>query len=136
MRKLKCILPLLLLGVFSQAQEQHKIIYDLSNGDTAVHATVLRHFNGILKDAPNTHLEVVVHGKAVNMMVKNKAYFEAGMNELKKNPNVSFKVCGKALDRLNLDKNDLIGVAEVVPDAILEFSSKQKQGWTYIKAGN
>ena len=116
--------------------EQQKIVFDLNSADTATHSTVLRQFTNVLKAAPDTELELVCHGQAVNMFVKNKLYFEEKIKELKSKAKVSFKVCANSLRRYNIDKSLVSDLAEIVPVAMLELSSKQKQGWSYIKAGN
>lgn len=116
--------------------EQQKIVYDLNSNDTAVHSTVLRQFNNVLKAAPETELELVCHGQAIYMLVKDKLYFEEKIKELKAKGKVSFKVCANSLKRMNVDQSQVSNLAEIVPVAILELATKQKQGWSYIKAGN
>jgi len=123
------------IGVNAQSQK-HKIVFDLNDGDTATHSTVLRQFNNVLKAAPDAELELVCHGKAVNMFVKDKVFFEEKIKELKGKATVSFKVCANSLKRFNIDKSEVSDLAEIVPVAILELSTKQKEGWSYIKAGN
>jgi uncharacterized protein len=122
-------------SAFSQ-NKQHKIVFDLNSSDTAVQSSVLRQFNNVLKAAPNAQLEVVCHGPAVYMLVKTKVLLEDKMNELKGKGNVTFKVCANSMKRLNVDKSELISLAEIVPVAVLELSEKQMKGWSYIKAGN
>ncbi len=131
------VLIAMLVSISAIAQDtQPKIVYDLNSNDTAVHSMVLRQFNNVLKAAPNAQLEVVCHGQAVYMLVKSKVYFEDAMKDLKKSGNVSFKICANAMKRYNVDKSELISLAEIVPVAILELSGKQTEGWSYIKAGN
>jgi uncharacterized protein len=122
-------------SIFAQ-NRQYKIVYDLVSNDTADHSAVLRQFNNILRAAPDAQLEVVCHGQAVYMLVKNKVFFEEKMNELKTKGKVTFKVCANSMKRLNIDKTELISLAEIVPVAILELSGKQMEGWSYIKAGH
>jgi uncharacterized protein len=116
--------------------EQQKIVFDLNSADTAAHSTVLRQFTNVLKAAPDTELELVCHGQAVNMFVKNKLYLEEKIKELKSKAKVSYKVCANSLRRYDIDKSLVSDLAEIVPVAMLELASKQKQGWSYIKAGN
>lgn len=137
MRNLLLAFFLFFSAVVANAQnKQHKIVYDLSSSDTAEQSTVLRQFNNVLKAAPGTQLEVVCHGLAAYMLVKNKGYFEERMNEIKGKGKVTYKVCANSMKRLNIDKNDLMPIAEIVPVAILELSEKQMKGWSYIKAGH
>jgi uncharacterized protein len=137
MKQIVFLSALLILAVSISAQNrQYKIVYDLVSNDTADHSAVLRQFNNILKVAPDAQLEVVCHGPAIYMLVKNKVFFEEKMNELKTKGKVSFKVCANSMKRLNVDKTELITAAEIVPMAILELSEKQQEGWSYIKAGH
>lgn len=137
MKKIFFVITFLFSTITLIAQnKQHKIIYDLNSNDTAVHSAVLRQFNNILKAAPTTQIEVVCHGPAIYMLVKTKIFFEEKMNELKSKGNVIFKVCANSMKRLNVDKSELIELAEIVPVAILELSEKQMKGWSYIKAGH
>jgi intracellular sulfur oxidation DsrE/DsrF family protein len=55
------------------------------------------------------------------------------VEELSKNKNVSFKVCGLTLERYNVERSQLITGVEVVPDAIIEIVNRQNEGWGYIK---
>lgn len=136
MKKGLLILVSTMFVVIAVSAQQHKIVYDLASDDTAVHAVVLRQFNNVLKAAPDTELEVVCHGTAPYMLVSGKAFFENAMKELQLKGKVHFKVCANSLRRLGIDKSQLLTLAEIVPVAILELSDKQKQGWTYIKAGH
>ena len=132
---LSAVLLITTINVNAQT-DQHKIVFDLSSADTATHSTVLRQFTNVLKAAPDTELELVCHGQAVNMFVKDKLYLEEKIKELKSKAKVSFKVCANSLRRYNIDKSLVSDLAEIVPVAMLELASKQKQGWSYIKAGN
>ena len=135
MQKAILTIIVLIIATFANAQKQHKIVFDLSSGDTAIQSTVLRQLNNTLKAAPNTALEVVCHGQAINMLVKNKMFFEDRISELRSKGKVDFKVCANSMKRFNVDKSELNPIAEIVPVAILELSEKQMDGWSYIKAG-
>jgi intracellular sulfur oxidation DsrE/DsrF family protein len=137
MNKIFLAFIFLIAAVTVKAQsEQQKIVYDLNSNDTAVHSTVLRQFTNVLKAAPETELELVCHGQAIYMFLKDKLYFEEKIKELKANGKVSFKVCANSLKRYNIDQSLVSTLADIVPVAILELASKQKQDWSYIKAGN
>jgi len=116
--------------------EKHKIVFDLNSKDTSVHSTVLRQFTNILKAAPDAELELVCHGQAVFMFVSDKFYLEEKVKELKAIGNVSFKICANSMKRYNVDKSQINPLGDIVPIAMLEISSKEKEGWSYIKAGN
>ncbi|MGQ0738630.1 MAG: DsrE family protein [Bacteroidota bacterium] len=136
MKKFLCVVAVLFSTLPICAQStNHKIVFDLNDGDTAVHSTVLRQFTNILKAAPDAELELVCYGPALYMFVKEKMHFEEKIKELKSKGKVSFKLCANSMQRLNIDKSQTSDLAEVIPVAILELSNKQREGWTYIKAG-
>ena len=132
----KGILAVLLLISFNAISQQaaHKIVYDLSSADTANQSVVLRQMNNILNAAPDSRLEVVCHGKAAYMLVKEKSWFSDAMNQLKGRGAVSFKICANSMKKWGIKENEVLPIAEIVPVAILEISQKQKEGWSYIKA--
>jgi intracellular sulfur oxidation DsrE/DsrF family protein len=137
MKKIILSTVLLVATIVSNAQtEKHKIVFDLNSNDTSVQSTVLRQFTNILKAAPDAELELVCHGQAVFMFVSDKFYTEEKVKELKAKGNVSFKICANSMRRYNVDKSHINPLGDIIPIAMLEISSKQKEGWSYIKAGN
>ena len=114
----------------------HKLVFDLVSSDTADYAVVLRQFNNILKADPDAQLEVVCHGPAINMLVKDKTNVEERMKEVKNRANVSFKACANSMKRMKIEKSQLVSIADVVPVAMLELADRQMDGWSYIKAGH
>lgn len=136
MNKFIIAVSLMFISFSAHAQtNQHKIVFDLNDGDTATHSTVLRQFNNVLKAAPDAQLELVCHGQAIFMFAKAQFYFEEKIKALKANPNISFKICANSMKRYKVDASQLATMADIVPVAILEISSKEKEGWSYIKAG-
>jgi intracellular sulfur oxidation DsrE/DsrF family protein len=137
MNKFFLSIALLIAATNLNAQsEKHKIVFDLNSKDTSVHSTVLRQFTNILKAAPDAELELVCHGQAIFMFVSDKFYLEEKVKELKAIGNVSFKICANSMKRYNVDKSQINPLGDIVPVAMLEISSKEKEGWSYIKAGN
>lgn len=136
MQKIFFLLIILFSCISLSAQGKHKIVFDLASADTAAHSGMLRQLNNVLREAPDAELEVVCHGPAVYMLVKDKTILEEKMKELMAKATVSFKVCANSMRRLGVDKSQLISLAEIVPVAMLELAKKQKEGWSYIWAGH
>lgn len=121
----------------SNAQKkQHKLVFDMAGSDTADYAGVIRQVNNVLKNAPDSKIEIVFHGKAVYALVKDKTTVKEKIDDLVNNKHVVVAACNNSMDRFNLTKDDLISSAIVVPVAILELTDKQEKGWSYIKAGH
>ncbi len=121
-------------NVFAQTKD-YKVVFDLTSGDTTDHQSVLRWLNGISKGNPDAKLEVVFYGQSLSMVTAGKSTVSEQVKELAKNKNIAFRVCAVALKAHHLTTSDLLPGVETVPDGIGEIVQKQKQGWSYIKAG-
>ncbi|MBD0333185.1 MAG: DsrE family protein, partial [Chitinophagaceae bacterium] len=86
------------------------------------------------KAVPNSELEVVLYGKSLAMVTKDRSIVADALTEILKRKNVSFKVCAVAMKNQNIDKSQLLPGVQIVPDGIYEIITKQRQGWGYIKA--
>ena len=129
---------MLLLGTMAvQAQaKDYRVVFDMTNKDSASHKTVIRQTSGIAQSNPGAQLEVVIYSQALDMVVQGKSTVAPAIQELIKNKQASFKVCEVTMKRNNIDKSQLIPGVEVVPDGIYEIITKQREGWGYIKVGN
>ena len=113
-----------------------RIVFDITAKDTLAHQGALRHVTMMSKAYPQSTFEVVIYGSALPMVVKGKSTIEKDLTAFAGNKNVSFKVCAATMKRNNVDKSQLVTGVEVVPDAIIEIVTKQREGWGYIKEGN
>ena len=120
--------------IFAQ-QKEHKIVFDFTKADTASFATMVRHAKNIMTMAENAKLEVVCHGPGLDMLVKDKTSVQKEIEELQGKFNVVFAACEMTMRRRGIDKSQLLTQAIIVPAAILEISSKEQGGWSYIKEG-
>ena len=114
---------------------QHKIVWDMAQGDTAMQRGLYKQLNNVITAAPETKIEVVFHGNAVYAMLKDTGYLKEQIIALHEK-GVLFRVCNNSLKGRNIDLSRVIPEAIVVPVAILELAAKQEEGWSYIKAGN
>lgn len=121
--------------VSAQGKEQ-KIVFDFVKPDTADFRIMVAQINNILKEAPYTRIEVVCSGPGLFFLVSDKTNMSKDMEEIQKVFNVNFAACANSMRRMNIDKTRLLPFAKIVPVAILELSSRQQEGWSYIKAGN
>ena len=135
MKHFQQIFLFLFLLFFSvTAHAQHKIIWEMSGGDTAQQRVLFNQLNNVLAEAPDTKIEVVFHGFAVYALLKDTGYFKEQIAALNKK-GVVFAVCNNSLKKRNIAQARVIPEAIIVPVAILEIVKKQEAGWAYIKAG-
>lgn len=116
----------------TEQTSQHKIVYDLSVADTAMHAGLMRQLNNIKRGWPDAQLEVVVHGKAINLLVNGKSTQAKAIKELQAK-GVVFAACENTMKRANVVKSQLLPDVPTVPMGIGEIVTKQEEGWSYIK---
>ncbi|MEJ7675591.1 MAG: DsrE family protein [Chitinophagaceae bacterium] len=108
-------------------KKQHKIVFDMAGSDTADHSAIIRQVNNVLKNSPQTKIEVVFHGKAVYALVKDKTTVKEKIDDLVNNKHVVIAACNNSMQRLNILKSELISSAIVVPVAMLELMDKQEK---------
>lgn len=114
---------------------EHKIIFQLTTGDTTAHKQLIKQFNNILSVSPSTKIEVVCHGAGLDMLISDKTIVEEKIKLLSEK-GVVFNACEFSIKERKVDRTKIILVAGFVPAGIVEIVSKQEQGWSYIKAGN
>ena len=114
----------------------YNVVFDLTSADTAVHQTVIRWMNTIIKEHPDAKLEVVLYGKALPMVTIGKSGVAEDVKKLALNKNISFTVCEIAMNRFQIDKSQLLPGVVMVPDGIYEMITKQAEGFGYIKVVN
>ena len=136
MRKQFSLLLVTTLFYFSAlAQSNQKIVFDFVKADTADFRVMVLQIKNVLKEDPNTVMEVVCYGPGLMMLVSDKTNVSKEMEELQKSPNINFAACANTMRRLKVEKSQLVPFAKIIPVAMLELSMRQKEGWSYIKAG-
>ena len=137
MRKLSLLtINLLFVSQFLLAQKDYKVVLDLTSGDTLSQQTAIRWVNEIIKTEPTAQVEVVMFGKGLPLVVKDKSALANDVTSLATNKNVAFKVCAIAMANQKIDKSQLLTGVQIVPDGIYEIVSKQQEGWGYIKVAH
>jgi hypothetical protein len=133
---------LLLTGTLLKAQVQssdvdlaeHKIVFQLTSGDTTIHKMLVRQLGNVLAAAPNSKVEVVCHGPGIAMLTSLTTIVHPKIIELKKK-GIDFVVCENTLAERKVSKTEIIPEAGFVKAGIIEIVKKQEEGWSYIRAG-
>ena len=130
------IIATMMITSFVQAQENYKVVFDMSSRDSVNQQAIVREI-GLITDAnPNAKLEVVIYGQGLDIAVSGRSPQQASVEKLISSGKASFKVCAMTMKRNNISKEQLVPGVEVVPDGIYEIISKQHDGWGYIKVGH
>ena len=136
MKKIFLIISIFLTSLTFAQQKEHRIVFEFTKGDTASFSTMMRQLNNITKaTAGNAKLEVVCYGPGLQMLMTEKTTVQQQIAEFSQKYNVVFAACEASMQRQGIVKSQLLTQAVTVPLATLEISSKQQEGWSYIKAG-
>jgi len=122
-------------NILDSNNPEHKIVFQLTTGDTTAHKQLIKQFNNILSVSPSTKIEVVCHGAGLDMLISDKTIVEDKIKLLSEK-GVVFNACEFSIKERKVDRIKIILVAGFIPAGIIEIVSKQEQGWSYIKAGN
>lgn len=115
--------------------KEHNIVIQLNTADTSAWSSTIGNIKNIQKIWPNhLQIEVVVHGKAIDLLVKDKTYFANEIAILTKD-GIVFSACENTMRKHKIVKADLLMEANTVPSGVVEVILKQEQGWRYLKAG-
>ena len=121
---------------FSQTSQSgpHKIVFQLSTGDTVFHKALMKQLENILRISPDSKLEIVCHGPGLEMLMKEKCIVSPPIEALTKR-GVEFVACEFSLKQKKVEKSQILPSAGFVEAGIIEIVSKQEKGWSYIKSG-
>jgi len=114
---------------------KHKVVIQLNTADTSAWSSTIGNIKNLQKLWPNNVLvEVVVHGKALDLLVAAKTHLANEVVEMSKT-NVQFSACENSMRKHHIEKADLLTIANTVPSGVAEVILKQEAGWSYLKAG-
>jgi intracellular sulfur oxidation DsrE/DsrF family protein len=138
-------LPLIVLGLIISSStvvvaqdkqvKMHQVVMQLNSGDTAVWSSMLGNVRNFQKVWPGkVTIEVVVHGKALNFLVKEKSHLVSEIESMTK-LGVIFNACENTMNKYGIRKDMLIPSVSSVPSGVAELVMKQEEGWSYLKTG-
>ena len=137
LQHLTIILLLLSVQLVSKGQNAtviHKVVIQLNTADTAAWSSTIGNIKNLQKIWPGAiQVEVVAHGKGLDLLVKAKTHLAAEVEALSKD-GVVFSACENSMKKHNVTKADLLMVAGTVPSGVAELVLKQELGWSYLKA--
>ena len=136
MKKL-LLLFTLLFGSALMAQDggrQHRIVMQLTSGDTLVHKNLMKQFKNMKEAAPTAQIEVVCHGPGMDMLMGDRSIVAGKVKEFAAK-GVVFMACDNTIRERQLDPAKVLPEAGHVKAGIIHIVERQEDGWSYIKAG-
>lgn len=137
MKKILFLILGLALGLSANAQDsgrQHRIVMQLTSGDTLVHKNLMKQLRNMKEAAPTMQLEVVCHGPGMDMLMTDRSVVQEKVREFA-SKGIVFLACENTITERKLDRSKVMPEAGVVKAGIIHIVERQEQGWSYIKAG-
>lgn len=137
MKRTLLIITLLLSSFLVLAQEsarQHRIVMQLTSGDTLVHKNLMKQFKNMLDAAPNLQLELVCHGPGMDLLMGDRSIVAGKVKEFA-GKGITFLACDNTIRERQLDPTKVLAEAGHVKAGIIHIVERQEDGWSYIKAG-
>jgi uncharacterized protein len=111
---------------------KHRIVYDVVSADSVQQGKILQHLDKMMNHWPDAQIEMVVHGKGLDMLVKGKSVKPEQLKTLQ-DKGVVFAACENAMRAHKVSKESLLPGIITVPMGIVEIIEKQEAGYSYIK---
>ncbi|MBL7985732.1 MAG: DsrE family protein [Flavobacteriales bacterium] len=137
MKRTLLIVTLLLSSFMVLAQDsvrQHRIVMQLTSGDTLVHKNLMKQFKNMLEAAPTLQLELVCHGPGMDLLMGDRSIVAGKVKEFT-GKGITFLACDNTIRERQLDPTKVLPEAGHVKAGIIHIVERQEDGWSYIKAG-
>jgi uncharacterized protein len=113
----------------------YKAIIQLTSDDIKVHRSMIRQVNNLLDYfSGNIQVRIVCHGASLPFCLNQSNPFREDIKSLLLRK-VAVAVCHNMLVSNAKSESELIVGLEIIPSAIADLVIKQRQGWSYVKAG-
>ncbi len=120
----------------SSTGKAHRVVFEVTGEGAELWTSVLNNVENVrtsLGDA--TAVEVVVHGKALGLLVA-KDNPVADRAKTLADGGVVFAACENTMKKKNVTKAQLLPFAQTTDSGVAEVVRKQSAGWSYIKSGH
>ena len=110
-----------------------KVVVHVNVSETGTQGAGLKNVTNILKDAPDTLVEVVCHGAGIGLVEKSRTDHAEAVEALIKK-GVRFVARENTMRSKSIKKEDLLPDVGTVPSGAVEVVRKQrKEGYAYFK---
>jgi intracellular sulfur oxidation DsrE/DsrF family protein len=110
-----------------------KVVVHVNVPEAGVQGAGLKNVTNILKEAPDTQVEVVCHGAGIGLVEKARTDHAEAVEALVKK-GVKFVACENTMRQKSIRKEDLLPGVGTVPSGAVEVVRKQQRdGFAYFK---
>ncbi len=117
----------------SRADDSLKVVVHVNIPESGTQGAGLKNVANILKEAPDTEVEVVCHGAGIGLVEKARTDHAEAVEALIKK-GVRFVACENTMRQKSIRKEDLLPGVGTVPSGAVEVVRKQRrEGYAYFK---
>ncbi len=110
-----------------------KVVVHVNFPESGTQGAGLKNVTNILKEAPDTIVEVVCHGAGIGLVEKSRTDHAEAIETLMKK-GVRFVACENTMRQKSIRKEDLVpGVGTVGSGAVEVIRKQRKEGYAYFK---
>jgi intracellular sulfur oxidation DsrE/DsrF family protein len=110
-----------------------KLVVHVNFPEPGVQGAGLKNVTNILKEAPDTQVEVVCHGAGIGLLEKARTDHADAIEALVEK-GVKFVACENTMRQKSIRREDLLPGVGTVPSGAVEVARKQqKDGFAYFK---
>jgi uncharacterized protein len=110
-----------------------KVVVHVNFSESGNQGAGLKNVTNILKEAPDSQVEVVCHGAGIGLVEKARTDHAEAVEALIKK-GVKFVACENTMRQKSIRKEDLLPGVGTVPSGAVEIVRKQqKDGYAYFK---
>ena len=113
----------------------YRVVFHVDMDEVKISNLALANVGNLLRAIPEKHYDVVLlfNGPAVTLLQSEQcAPYREDIWQLQQ-ARIAFKVCRNALNRFNIDPDNLIEGCEIVPAGVVTLIELQQDGYAYIK---
>jgi len=115
-----------------EATAMLKAVIHVNFADPERQEDALGNIENILKAVPTAQIEVVCHGKGINLVVTSQSKHADKIGVLMKQ-GVQFAACENTMRKKAIEMEALVTGATTVPSGAVEVLHKQQEGFGYFK---
>ena len=123
------------IALASAQAPQHRVVIELTSDDPKVWEALLNNVDNLKKALYPISIEVVTHGKGLQLLVPAKVGTLAVRAQHSASQGVVFAACQNTMRAHKLSVKDLVPWATPVDSGVSELVRKQEAGWSYLHSG-
>jgi intracellular sulfur oxidation DsrE/DsrF family protein len=114
--------------------KRYRVIFHIDEPSKGRAEQVLMNITNLLDDLgeETVAVELLANGGGVRAMARETEDLPEQIEALTQR-GVHFVACQHSLDHLNMQREDLLDLVDIVPAGVSELVKKQAEGWAYIR---